>query len=61
MGVESGFAINSVEMVKEYFDMGIRYMTLCLNINSLLCDSSTDPKGAEHNGVSQLGMDVVRR
>ena len=59
MGVESGLAINTVEMVKEYFDMGIRYMTLCLNTNSMLCDSSTDPKGAEHNGVSQLGMDVI--
>ena len=59
MGVESGLAINTVEMVKEYFDMGIRYMTLCFNKNSLLCDSSTDPKGAEHNGVSQLGMDVI--
>ncbi len=60
MGVESGFAINTVEMVKEYFDMGIRYMTLCFNTNSMLCDSSTDPKGAEHNGVSQLGVDVIR-
>ena len=58
-GVESGFAINSIEKVKEYFDLGIRYMTLCFTSNSSLCDSSTDPKGAEHNGVSQLGIDVI--
>ncbi len=58
-GVESGFAINTVDHVQEYFDLGIRYMTLCFTSNSSLCDSSTDPKGAEHNGISQLGMDVI--
>ena len=59
LGIESGLAIKSVEDIGQYYGMGVRYMTLCLTTNSDLCDSSTDPKGAEHNGLSALGTEVV--
>lgn len=34
-------------------------MTLCHSSNNDICDSSTDPKGAEYQGLSPLGEQVV--
>jgi membrane dipeptidase len=33
---------------------------LCHSANNDICDSSTDKKGAEHNGLSKFGEDVVK-
>ena len=53
MGVENGYALaNDITMVKKYYDMGIRYITLCHTSNNDICDSSTDKKkGAEYHGL----------
>jgi len=40
--------------------MGARYITLCHTKNNDICDSSTDPEGIEHNGLSPFGREVVK-
>lgn len=61
LGLENGYALaNDLTMVKKYYDMGIRYITLCHTSNNDLCDSSTDKKkGLEHHGLSPFGKAVV--
>lgn len=61
IGVENGYPIGKdITRVKQYYDNGARYITLCHTRNNDICDSSTDPKGSEHNGLSELGRDVVK-
>ena len=61
IGLENGYAVGkSISRVKEYFDQGARYITLSHTRNNDICDSSTDPKGPEHNGLSDFGKEVVK-
>lgn len=61
IGLENGYPMGKkISRVKEYYDMGARYITLSHSANNDICDSSTDPKGPEHNGLSPLGEQVVR-
>ena len=60
-GVENGYPIGlDISRVKEFYDLGARYITLCHTRNNDICDSSNDPAGAEHNGLSEFGKDVVK-
>ena len=61
LGLENGYALaNDITMVRKYYDMGIRYITLCHTSNNDLCDSSTDKnKGPEYHGLSSFGKEVV--
>ncbi len=61
LGMENGFPIaNDINRIKEFYDKGVRYLTLCHTSNNDICDSSTDPKGAEHHGVSEFGKEVIK-
>ncbi len=61
LGMENGFPIaKDLSRVEEFYKKGIRYMTLCHSFNNDICDSSTDGKGAEHNGLSPFGREVVK-
>jgi membrane dipeptidase len=61
IGIENGFVIGrDLSLVRTYFDLGARYMTLAHSQNNDICDSSTDPRGPEHGGLSAFGRDVVR-
>ncbi|MCW3786502.1 dipeptidase [Plebeiibacterium sediminum] len=61
LGMENGFPIaKDINRVKEFYDKGVRYLTLCHSSNNDICDSSTDPKGAEHHGVSKFGKEVIK-
>lgn len=61
IGVENGYPIGKdISRIKEYYDLGARYITLCHSSNNDICDSSTDPKGAEHGGLSGFGEEVVK-
>ena len=61
IGVENGYPIGlDLTRVKQYYDLGARYITLAHSRNNDICDSSTDPKGAENNGLSAFGTEVVR-
>ena len=60
-GVENGYVIgNDLTRVKEFYDLGARYITLCHTGNNDICDSSVDPNGPEHDGLSAFGREVVR-
>jgi membrane dipeptidase len=60
IGVENGYPIGKdITRVKEFYDLGARYITLSHSRNNDICDSSTDPKGAENEGLSPFGKEVV--
>ena len=62
IGIENGYPVGTdVSRVKQFYDLGARYMSLSHNGHSQLCDSNT---GEEediwlHNGVSDLGKEVI--
>lgn len=61
IGMENGYPVGKdLALVKKYYDMGARYITLCHTSNNDICDSSTDPDGPEFNGLSKFGEQVVR-
>jgi membrane dipeptidase len=61
IGVENGYPIGKdISRVKQYYDLGARYITLAHTKNNDICDSSTDPDGAENDGLSAFGMEVVK-
>jgi len=60
IGMENGFPLGTdIRRVKEFYDRGVRYITLSHSRNNDICDSSTDAAGPEHNGLSQFGEEVV--
>jgi len=60
IGMENGFPIGTdIKRVSEFYNRGVRYITLCHSSNNDICDSSTDKKGAEFDGLSEFGEKVV--
>ncbi|MQY78200.1 MAG: membrane dipeptidase [Bacteroidetes bacterium] len=60
IGVENGYPVgNDLANIKEFYDLGARYITLCHTRNNDICDSSTDRNGPEHNGLSDFGRKIV--
>ncbi|PRX57462.1 dipeptidase [Flagellimonas meridianipacifica] len=60
IGIENGYPIGKdLSNVEEYFNKGVRYITLVHSSNNDLADSATDPKGTEHDGISEFGSKVV--
>ncbi|MCU7497320.1 MAG: membrane dipeptidase [Ignavibacteria bacterium] len=60
LGIENGYAIgNDLSLIRKYYDMGVRYMTLCHTKNNDICDSSTDPDTVKYKGLSELGKKAV--
>ena len=58
MGVEGGHMIqDSLPVLRNYYRLGVRYMTLTHFKTNDWADSSTDV--AAHNGLSSFGRDVV--
>lgn len=61
IGMENGYPIGmDLGMVEAYYDLGVRYITLCHTRNNDICDSSTDEKGPEYDGLSEFGEEVVQ-
>jgi membrane dipeptidase len=61
IGLENGYCLGKeIKWLKEYFDLGCRYMTLSHIKNNYICDSSTDPEGAVNDGLSPFGAKVVK-
>ncbi|MFP4366818.1 MAG: dipeptidase [bacterium] len=62
IGLENGYPIGrDLSLIDKYHDLGARYITLCHTRNNDICDSSTDPEGPEHGGLSDFGREVVSR
>ena len=63
IGIENGYPVGKdIKRVKEFYDLGARYMSLSHNGHSQLCDSNTGEKDDKwlHNGVSTLGKEVIK-
>ena len=61
IGVENGYPISrDITKVKDFYDRGARYITLSHTRNNDICDSSNDASGAEHNGLSEFGKQVIQ-
>jgi membrane dipeptidase len=61
IGIENGYPIGlDITRIKQYYDLGARYITLAHSKNNDICDSSTDPAGPESNGLSPFGTEVVK-
>ena len=58
IGLENASPIDGVEKVKELYDKGIRYITLCHSANNAICDSCA-PEVKRWGGLSPLGKEVV--
>jgi membrane dipeptidase len=61
IGLENGYPLGTdITKVKKFYDLGARYITLSHGGNNEICDSSTDPNGPEHGGLSDFGKEVVQ-
>lgn len=64
MGIEGGHAIeDSLRLLRDYYALGIRYMTLTHANTNNWADSSgdiTNPNVRHHNGLTPFGKEVVR-
>jgi membrane dipeptidase len=62
LGLENGFPIaRDISKVEEFYNRGVRYMTLCHTSDNDICDSSTDKVDKEDNGLSDFGQEVVKK
>ena len=63
MGVEGGHAIEGdIRVLRDFYRLGARYMTLTWSNTNELGDSSgdiNDPKVQHHNGLTSFGKEVV--
>lgn len=67
IGIENGYVIGKdLDLLDRYYDLGARYVTLVHNGHNDLADSA-QPRPAfgdgptEHDGVSELGAEAIRR
>lgn len=64
IGIEGGHAIeNSLRLLRDFYDAGVRYMTLTHSNTNDWADSSGDihkPEVKHHNGLTNFGKEVVR-
>jgi membrane dipeptidase len=64
MGIEGGHAIeNDMRLLRDFYRLGVRYMTLTWSNTNDWADSSgdiQDPNIRHHNGMTDFGKDVVR-
>lgn len=60
IGMENGYPIGrDLSLLREFYDRGVRYITLCHGGDNDICDSSTDREHPEDNGLSEFGKKVV--
>ena len=59
LGMEGGHAIeNSLDLLRQYYALGVRYMTLTHNVTLDWADAALDT--AKHGGLTPFGQEVVR-
>src|ERR1017187_1961995 len=63
LGIEGGHSIeNDIHLLRDYYRLGVRYMTLSWSNTNEWADSSddiNDPKIEHHNGLTEDGKQVV--
>ena len=61
LAIENGYPIGSdLKNIGLFYDKGVRYITLVHSSNNDIADSATDSSGAEHEGLSAFGEEVVK-
>jgi membrane dipeptidase len=59
LGIEGGHTLeNSLGVLRTYYDLGVRYMTLTHNVNTEWADAAADLP-AKHGGLTKFGEEVV--
>jgi len=59
IGMENGYPVgDDLSRLKEYYDLGTRYITLCHWDNNQICDAATAP-APKYDGLSGFGEKVV--
>jgi membrane dipeptidase len=63
LGIEGGHSIeNDIHLLRDYYRLGVRYMTLSWSNTNEFADSSgdiNDPKVEHHNGLTEGGKQIV--
>lgn len=60
LGIENGYTIGrNIDLLQDYYDLGVRYFGITHMANNDLADSSTDKDGNLHMGLSHLGRAAV--
>jgi len=63
MGIEGGHSIeNDIRLLRDFYRLGVRYMTLSWSNTNEFADSSgdiNDPKVPHHNGLTEHGKQIV--
>ena len=60
IGMENGYPIGrDLSLIETFYDLGVRYITLCHSADNDICDSSTDRRNPEDKGLSDFGREVV--
>ncbi|MCJ7681651.1 MAG: dipeptidase, partial [Candidatus Aminicenantes bacterium] len=60
IGMENGYPIGQdLSLVKHFFERGVRYITLCHGGDNDICDSATERRNPEDEGLSEFGRQVV--
>jgi len=60
IGIENGYPVgDDLSLLKKYYDLGARYITLSHSGHNQICDSSS-PKEPLHGGLSEFGREVVK-
>lgn len=63
IGIENGFSVgNDLSRIKQFADLGGRYLSLAHNGHSQLSDSNTGERDGvwAHNGLSPLGREAIK-
>lgn len=60
IGMENGYPIGEdLSLVEEFYNKGVRYITLSHSSDNQICDSSTDRSDLEDRGLSGFGSEIV--
>jgi membrane dipeptidase len=63
LGIEGGHSVeNDIRLLRDYYRLGVRYMTLSWSNTNEFADSSgdiEDPKVEHHNGLTEAGKEIV--
>jgi membrane dipeptidase len=64
LGIEGGHSIeNDIRLLRDFYRLGVRYMTLSWSNTNEWADSSgdiNDPNVEHHNGLTEGGQEIVR-
>lgn len=59
LGIENGYSLgNDLKNIERFYNLGVRYITLCHNGDNLICDSASKTAHT-NNGLGEFGKSVV--